>query len=131
MSVGVAELSFKDLKLTAFNFLVIFFANCKDTKPLDNIAGGQAVIVSLQEKPQRVLALQTKHLTFVTPYPALSGQRLALLELKYRQCDIMCTRDRSPKIEGDTSNWSALRRDCSCSLVGELKAAYFYRRQFS
>lgn len=64
---------------------------------------------SLSEEPERVFALQIKHLTFVTPHPVLLGQRLALLELKYRQCDIKCTRGISPKIEGDTSNWLALR----------------------
>lgn len=64
---------------------------------------------SLQEEPERVFALQTQHLTFVTPCPSPLGQRLALLELKHRQCDITCTRDRSPKIEGDTLNWLALR----------------------
>lgn len=79
------------------------FVNSNYSKSVDNTADSRFV-----RKLERVFALQTKHLTFVTPYPLSLGQRLALLDLKYRQCDITCTRDRSPKIEGDTLNWSAL-----------------------
>lgn len=60
-------------------------------------------------RTERKFALQTNCLTFVTPYSFPLGQRLALLEVKSSQCDITCTGDGSPKIEGDTLNWSALR----------------------
>lgn len=70
-------------------------------------------------------------LTFVSGHPILLGQKPALLVLKRRRCDIKCTRDISGKIEGDTSNWLALRWNRSCSHAGESEASCPYRRQFS